>query len=47
MNNFSDFLIENESQDAYGVIENEKLEIDLFNQYGDYYSYGFYIAEKM
>ena len=43
----SSFLESKEnSKDAQELVEMEKREIDLFEKYSDYYSYGFYIAAK-
>ena len=35
------------SEEAKKLVENEKSEIKLFKKYGDYYGYGFYIAQKL
>lgn len=45
---FEEFL-ERHSQckDAVEIIENEKKEITLYQKYKKYYSYGFYIAQKV
>lgn len=43
---FQDFLNENPDKKATDIIEAEKHEIALYDQYHNYYSYGFYIAEK-
>jgi len=44
---FADFLDRNNQTDqAKAVVEAERNEIDLYNRYGAYYSYGFYIARK-
>jgi len=32
--------------EAVSIVENESLEIDLYEQYKDYISYGFFIAQK-
>jgi len=45
---FEDFLIKhNYSEAAERLIENEKDEIRLYQKYKDYFSYGFYIAQKL
>ena len=36
----------NNSEDAIAIVEAEKHEIDLYERYKDYISYGFYIATK-
>ena len=43
---FQDFLDQNPGKEAIDIIESEKHEIDLYKKYHNYYSYGFYIAEK-
>jgi len=46
-NHFSDFLQRNgNSQEARAVIEAESREIELYEKYREYYSYGVYIAGK-
>lgn len=45
---FEQFLKRNKnSQEARGIVEAEKQEIDLYQKYHDYYSYGVYIATKV
>ena len=34
-------------QEAIQIVENEIIEIELYEKYKDYYGYGFYIAEKV
>lgn len=44
---FTDFLERNsESAEARGIIEVEESEINLYEKYKDFYSYGFYIGKK-
>lgn len=44
---FNDFLARNgKSEKAREVVEAEKREIKLYEDYGNYYSYGVYIAKK-
>ncbi len=43
---FEAFLARHKSRAASLLIESEKNEIEMFKKYGDYYSYGFYIAQK-
>ena len=46
-NKFTDFLNRNNnSETAIKVIEEHKMEIELYNKYKDFYNYGFYIARK-
>jgi len=43
-----DFLDEhNDSKLAREIVENERIEIDLYKKYKDYYGYGFYIARRV
>jgi cyclopropane fatty-acyl-phospholipid synthase-like methyltransferase len=45
---FEDFLIKhNYSEAAEGLVENQKDEIKIYKEYKDYFSYGFYIAQKL
>lgn len=45
---FDSFLKKyNYSDDARNIIEQEKNEISLYKKYKDYFSYGFYVAEKL
>jgi hypothetical protein len=45
---FEDFLIKhNYSEAAARLVENEKDEIKFYQKYKDYFSYGFYIAQKL
>ncbi len=47
-NRFPSFLEQNDnSVDAQAVVEAEKKEIALYEEYKQYYSYGFYIAKKI
>lgn len=39
-------IAQHPTQDAKELIEAEKAEIALYKKYADYYSYGFYIAQK-
>jgi len=42
------FLQENNhSSLAQDIVENERKEVDLYTKYKDFYSYGFYIAQKI
>jgi hypothetical protein len=42
------FLTEqNNSEEAKQLVEAEKREIELYKKYSDYYSYGFYVAQKL
>lgn len=46
-NRFSPFLEKHQNIElAKNVIENQKEEIEVYNKYKNYYSYGFYIAKK-
>ncbi|MCB1173490.1 MAG: class I SAM-dependent methyltransferase [Leptospiraceae bacterium] len=45
---FAEFLDRNQnSMAAQNLVDSEKEEIRLYQQYGEYYSYGFYIAQKI
>lgn len=45
---FQDFLKRNNhSEDAHSIVEMETREIELYEQYKAYYSYGVYIARKL
>jgi SAM-dependent methyltransferase len=45
---FKDFLNRNgNSEEARGIVELEKQEIELYKKYRSYYSYGVYIAKKV
>ena len=46
-NTFDGFIAKHVSDDARTIVEAEKAEIDLYKKYKDYYSYGFYIAQKI
>lgn len=47
LDRFDDFLERNNhSEAAKALVESEKTEIDLYQRFKDYYSYGFYIAQK-
>lgn len=43
---FTDFLNQNSGEDAQSIIDAEIREINLYKEYKDYYSYGFYIAKR-
>jgi SAM-dependent methyltransferase len=44
---FEDFLKRNDNSElARKVVEENKKEIDLYQKYKDFYSYGFYVAKK-
>ncbi|MFV0238276.1 MAG: class I SAM-dependent methyltransferase [Flavobacteriales bacterium] len=44
---FEDFLKRNNNTDlAQKIVEENKVEMDFYKKYKDYYSYGFYIAKK-
>lgn len=45
-NRFEEFLVKNTSEEAKEIIKNEIQEINLYKKYKEYYSYGFYIAQK-
>ncbi len=42
-----DFLVQYSTQQAKNIIDKENEEIALYKKYKDFYSYGFYIAEKL
>ncbi|MCT4656349.1 MAG: methyltransferase domain-containing protein [Cohaesibacter sp.] len=44
---FEAFLAKHQGKEAKELIEAEITEIDLYRRYHDYYSYGFYIAQKI
>ena len=44
---FDGFVVKHDSDDARAIIEAEKVEIALYKKHRDYYSYGFYIAQKV
>ena len=45
---FESFLAkQNHSVGAKQIVEGEKTEIELYKKYSDYYSYGFYVAQKL
>lgn len=47
-NTFDDFLKRNgHSKEAMEIVSAEEAEIDIYNKYKSYYSYGVYIAEKL
>ena len=47
-NSFSEFLARNaNSEDAKTIVEAEKKEISLYQEYKNYYSYGVYIAKRL
>ncbi|MFP4031863.1 MAG: class I SAM-dependent methyltransferase [Desulfococcaceae bacterium] len=47
-NRFPDFLNRNgNSDEARSIVEAEKREIELFEKYKNYYSYGVYVAKKL
>jgi hypothetical protein len=44
---FAAFLARHDySEAAQAIVEEHRQEIQLFREYQDYYSYGFYIARK-
>lgn len=45
-NTFDGFIAKHDSDDARAIVEAEKAEIALYKKHQNYYSYGFYIAEK-
>lgn len=45
-NTFDDFLKQHHYDDAKNIIHTEKHEIQLYKQYKEYLSYGFYVAVK-
>lgn len=47
-NNFEKYLQDhNNSEESIAIVEESKTEIELYKKYKDYYSYGFYIAQKV
>ena len=47
-NSFSEFLVRNaNSEHAQAIVETEKKEISLYEDYKNYFSYGVYIAKKL
>ena len=44
---FAGFLSRHDSDDARAIVEAERLEIALYRRFSAYYSYGFYIAQKV
>ena len=46
---FADFIARhpNSKTEAMQIVENEKKEIELYERYKEYFSYGFYIAKKL
>ncbi len=45
---FSKFLSRHDNEEAArAIVEGEKREIEIYEKYGGYYSYGFYIAKKI
>lgn len=47
-NNFKDFLRRNgSSEEARSIVEAEKREIELYEKFKNYYSYGVYVARKL
>ena len=45
-NTFDGFIAKYDSEDARTIVEAEKAEIALYRKHQNYYSYGFYIAQK-
>ena len=43
---FEAFLTRHKSRAASQLIESERKEIEMYQKYGSYYTYGFYIAQK-
>lgn len=46
-NTFDSFVAKHDSDDARAIVETEKAEIALYKKHQNYYSYGFYIAQKI
>ena len=46
-NAYDTFLDKHNSDDARAIIEAEKVEVSLYKKYQNYYSYGFYIVQKI
>lgn len=44
---FDGFLSRHHSAEAQAIVEAERVEISLYRRYSAYYSYGFYIAQKL
>ncbi len=44
---FAGFLSRHDSDDARVIVEAERLEIALYRRFSAYYSYGFYIAQRV
>ena len=44
---FAGFLAKHDSDEARAIVEAERAEIALYKKYSAYYSYGFYIAQKV
>ena len=44
---FAGFLSKHDSDDARAIVDAEHSEIALYRRYSAYYSYGFYIAQKV
>lgn len=45
---FDAFLAQHDNSElAVSIVEAERAEIDLYERYSDYYSYGYYIAKKL
>ena len=44
---FAGFLSRHDSDDARAIVEAERLELALYRRFSAYYSYGFYIAQKV
>ena len=46
-NTFDGFVAKHDFDDARSIVEAEKAEIALYKKHQNYYSYGFYIAQKI
>ncbi len=46
-NTFDGFITRNDSEDARAIVESEKAEAAHYEKYSHYFSYGFYIAQKV
>ena len=44
---FNDFTLKHDLNDSQEIVKKEGMEIDLYKKYSKYYSYGFYIAQKI
>ncbi len=44
---FDSFLSRNDSGEARALVVDEQAEIEIYRKYRDYFSYGFYVAEKV